>query len=187
MNKDGLRKVMIGKRNFLTKQEIFDKSKLVQQNLFSLPEFQQAKNVLSYVSFGTEVRTQDIIEHCLIEGKKVVVLFTDIQKHKLLLFKFESFELLAPSDFGIPEPDPKTAKPAKAKDMDLIIAPGLAFDEHKHRVGYGKGYFDSFLSDLKNKSPVVALAYDFQVVDSVPVEENDVKVDKIVTDKRIIE
>jgi 5-formyltetrahydrofolate cyclo-ligase len=71
-------------------------------------------------------------------------------------------------------------------DIDLAIVPGAAFDYSGNRLGYGAGYYDSLLAERKRKMLVIALAYEEQIVDSIPPEEHDVQVDMIVTDKRVI-
>jgi 5-formyltetrahydrofolate cyclo-ligase len=76
--------------------------------------------------------------------------------------------------------------------MDLFVVPVVAFDEDCSRLGYGKGFYDKLLSEVKSqkskvKSPIIAIAYEEQVVKSIPSELHDIKMDKIITDKRIIE
>jgi len=68
----------------------------------------------------------------------------------------------------------------------LIIVPGVAFDLNLNRIGYGKGYYDRFLSKVSKNVPKIALAYDFQVLESISEGENDIKMDMIITEKRII-
>jgi 5-formyltetrahydrofolate cyclo-ligase len=70
-------------------------------------------------------------------------------------------------------------------DIDLVIMPGAAFDSSCNRLGYGAGYYDILLSKRKKKIPIIALAYEEQLVDSIPSEKHDVRVDMIITDKRI--
>jgi 5-formyltetrahydrofolate cyclo-ligase len=72
------------------------------------------------------------------------------------------------------------------KDVDLVIVPGVCFDRSGNRLGYGAGYYDILLSHVKDKIPFVALAYEEQLVDTIPAEDHDVRVDIIVTDGHII-
>ena len=72
------------------------------------------------------------------------------------------------------------------EDIDLMIIPGAAFDLSGNRIGYGGGYYDILLSERRREIPVVALAYEEQLVDKIPSEKHDVKVDMIITDNRII-
>ncbi len=70
--------------------------------------------------------------------------------------------------------------------IDLVIVPGVAFDEDLNRIGFGKGYYDRILYRLSSRAKKVAVAHDFQVLNSIPSEEHDVKMDIIVTEKRVI-
>jgi 5-formyltetrahydrofolate cyclo-ligase len=93
---------------------------------------------------------------------------------------------LTPGYMGIPEPPQMDERLAGIDDADLVVIPGAGFDFAGNRLGYGAGYYDSLLSQRKKKIPVIALAYEEQIVDSIPAEQHDVKVDMIVTDKRVI-
>ena len=82
------------------------------------------------------------------------------------------------------EPNPAESTPVALSDVDLAIIPGVAFDERGNRLGYGMGYYDRLLSRFKGST--VALAFELQILPSVPREEHDVRVGKIVTEKRVI-
>jgi 5-formyltetrahydrofolate cyclo-ligase len=87
---------------------------------------------------------------------------------------------------GIPEPSLPDERLVNLNEIDIVIIPGAAFDYSGNRLGYGAGYYDILLSGRKRRMPVIALAYEEQIVDSIPAEDHDVKVDMIVTDKRVI-
>ena len=87
---------------------------------------------------------------------------------------------------GIMEPDPLLCKPLDPSLIDLIIVPGVAFDSMGGRIGYGKGYYDRFLPQLRADVPKLGLAYDFQVLPRVPQDEFDIRMDAIVTEKGIL-
>ncbi len=72
------------------------------------------------------------------------------------------------------------------EDIDLVIVPGAGYDYAGNRLGYGGGYYDILLSGKKKNMPIIALAYEEQLVDAIPAEQHDVRVDMIVTDQRVI-
>jgi len=80
----------------------------------------------------------------------------------------------------------KNPKLFSADKIDLIIVPGIAFDKNGNRLGYGLGFYDRFLCSLKEVATIVALAYDFQVLDEIPNDHHDVPVDTIITESKII-
>ncbi|MCG2708811.1 MAG: 5-formyltetrahydrofolate cyclo-ligase, partial [Thermodesulfovibrionales bacterium] len=88
---------------------------------------------------------------------------------------------------GILEPSVSEGKLTGLDNIDIIIIPGAAFDVSGSRLGYGAGFYDRLLAGIKKKIPIIAPAYEEQIVDDIPSEPHDVKVDKIVTDKRVIE
>jgi len=94
---------------------------------------------------------------------------------------------LEPGAFNILEPKKEFFRPVSPDDIDLVIIPGVAFDKDGDRIGYGMGFYDRFLRSMKKNIPVVALAYEFQIVDDIPVDDTDVTVHKIITEERIIE
>ena len=93
---------------------------------------------------------------------------------------------LHPGYKGIPEPSEDASRQVLENELGLIIAPGLAFDKRGYRIGYGKGFYDRFLFGLSQKVPAVGLAFDFQVVPTLPVSPGDFPLDLIITDERMI-
>ena len=176
-----LRNNILKKRDALSKKQIKDKSSKIKQVLFSLPEFKLAKTVCFFVSFNSEVDTHDMIKEALKKGKNVVVpIATD---HTLILSKIKDFkELNKENKYGILEPS-KLNKINK-KDVDVIIVPGTVFDKQCHRIGYGKGYYDSLLKGYNGLS--MGICFDLQLVDKVPRNDWDEKLDAIITDKGMV-
>ena len=84
------------------------------------------------------------------------------------------------------EPKKKFFRPVSPEDIDLVIVPGIAFDRSGERIGYGMGFYDRFLKKIRKDTSSIGLAYEFQIVDDIPSEETDVKVNKIITEKRVI-
>ncbi|HEC88549.1 MAG TPA: 5-formyltetrahydrofolate cyclo-ligase, partial [Thermoplasmata archaeon] len=103
-------------------------------------------------------------------------------KKEIRLSHLKSWKELHTGEYGILEPRKEFLR--IENNADIFIIPGIVFDEDGNRIGYGGGYFDRFLSDFKGKK--IALAYEFQIIKKMPNEKHDVKMDFIVTDKRII-
>ncbi|MDY6863536.1 MAG: 5-formyltetrahydrofolate cyclo-ligase [Thermodesulfobacteriota bacterium] len=183
-----LRNKIIVLRDSLSLEDREEKSKIIKRHLFKLPEFAKAKIILFFVSFRSEVLTENMIKESLIQGKIIGVPRTDIKNKKIVFLRINNFDIdLQKGVYGIPEPKKNISNIIRQEYVGLIIVPGSVFDEKGNRVGYGGGFYDRYLSFLDKKVPKVALAFDLQIVTSVPVLTAwDRPVDIIITEKRII-
>ena len=179
-----LKQEIIEKRKSLTKGEIKEKSNIIKENLFSLDEFKGAKNIMMYVSFNSEVDTQDLIKGLLDKEKNVIVPFVQKNNPILQLSELKSFNELEPKTLGILEPKDNFIREFNIKKVNLVIIPGIVFDQNGHRIGYGYGYYDRFLKKLNKDVKKIGFAFEFQLVDKIPEEQHDVPVDIIITEKR---
>lgn len=148
--------------------------------------YQEAQSILTYVSFGSEVSTRDLIERAMKDGKKVYV--PRVNGDTMEFYRFEEWKELEESRLGILEPDKNPAKRFpyelhisldRAQDC-VFIVPGLAFDSHCNRLGYGGGYYDRYLQGFE-KRMTLGIAYSEQIVDKVPVTNKDQSLDLVVT------
>lgn len=177
--KQQIRDEMLKKRNELDSSKAKEKSSEIIKKVCLLKEFKESKVIHCYISNGKEVETLNFIKG-ICNNKKIVVPYFVNNCLESSIFKESdqlkkgNFDFLEPSK---PENFPK-------KDINLIIIPGIAFDKKGNRIGYGKGCYDKFLDQIPAKK--IALAYDFQIVDNIPEEEHDVKVDCIITEDRVI-
>jgi len=179
LDKKDLRKDLLKKRERITDKEI--KSHEIFEKLRNLNEWKNAKIINTYVSLEEEVDTRFIIYHALLEGKRV---FCPITKGENLTFgEIFSFNDLIYGAYGILEP--KEPSNISIDEFDLIIVPGIAFNYSGYRIGYGKGYYDRFLNDVK-KGIKIGLVFNDLLLDSLCVEEHDKKVDIIITEKKVI-
>ena len=170
------RRVILNKRNRLTKDKIIEKSAIIKEKLFSSHAYKTAKTIMFYVSFGSEVKTDDMITEAL-EEKKVCVPVTD--DHHITPALIESYEdLNKKGKYNIPEPS--VIKKINKDNIDLVIVPGVVFDKENHRIGYGKGYYDKFMKDIKAKK--IRLAFDLQLLQIIPKDEWDIRLDKVITE-----
>jgi len=171
------------KRRKQNKEENRKKSREIKKRLFNLKVFNNAKTVLFYVSYNGEVNTHEMIKKAL-NIKKIVVPISNIADETLNLSILEDFYDLEISSYNILEPKKECITNISINDIDLIIIPGVAFDINGNRMGHGKGYYDKLLE--KSKVAKVGLCFEFQLVENIPTESHDIPVDKIITEKRII-
>jgi len=182
--KGSIRGELLAKRKLIPENEFNQKSILVQKNFLPLPEAKGARRVGAYISFSNEVKTRGIIESLLGAGNEVFLPVTDFEKKRIIFARFSSFDELSPNEIGIPEP--LDTKPVPPGSIDFFIIAGIAFDMKGFRIGWGKGFYDRFFNENKTTALKAGLAFDFQVVDEIPKDGHDVKMDFVVTEKRVI-
>lgn len=189
IDKAGIRLATLKKRDGLDIQTRTAKDILIKEKLFSLPDFQKAEVVFYFASFRSEVNTLGQIKEVLALNKRVIlprVAKLDNKTKGLKLYEIKGMADVSPGCMGILEPNTVEERLRSINDVDFVVMPGVAFDSRCNRLGYGAGYYDKLLSGLKKQIPLVALAYEEQIVEAVPVEAHDVKIHKILTDKRTI-
>ncbi|HAE43705.1 MAG TPA: 5-formyltetrahydrofolate cyclo-ligase [Clostridiales bacterium] len=185
--KDVIRNEMIKTRNTISKDDIFINSYKILDHLLTIDEFKNSNCVSTYLSFGNEVDTFMIVEWLVKNNKKVVVPYTEKREIKLTPVYIKDIrEELTVSAFGYPEPIIERVKKARFEEIDFVIVPGVGFDIMKNRIGYGKGYYDKYLSGFDPQIKFAGLAHDFQILDSIPTEPHDIGMDLVITEKRII-
>lgn len=163
---------------------------LIEQRLCSLPEFEQAEVLLPYLDFGPEVRTRGIIERAWAAGKTVALPWCVPDTHEMRWYKVSSFEALVRSGLGVeePVPDEENEQPLDDEQRMLAIVPGLTFDATGYRLGYGGGFYDTFLAKFDGVS--VGLCRTAQLSDDLRTEgiidAHDLPVRLVVTEHRVI-
>lgn len=182
-----IRRETLQKRDSIAKDLKAEKDISILQRIIMLPEFSDAKTILFYASFRSEADTMDMIKLSLHLGKLAVLPRVCKKEHILKLYEIKNMDELARGYMWILEPSVDEARLRKLSDIDLVIIPGAAFDTQGNRLGYGAAYYDKLLATLERKIPIIAPAYEEQVVEKIPAEPHDIKVDKIITDKRVIE
>lgn len=187
MDKKKLRERIKNQRDALPDKIREEKSQRIAHRFLSLPEFQSARCIMCYVTFQSEVDTIPIIESSLNQRKMVTVPLAEKTHRRLLISEVRDINReLVPGSYGIREPAENFRRIISSRLLDLMIIPGVAFDFHGNRLGYGGGYYDRLLKTLSSGVPLIALAYDLQVVEEIPAKHHDIKVYKIVTESRLI-
>lgn len=182
MLKSELRKKMIETRRKIPSSIRQRKETKIFEKVIALINTSSVNSVLLYASYNDEVDTWRIFDYCLENSIKTAFPKVEINRKELKLYWINKKEDLAPGYKGILEP--QRGHPAKIEDIALLLVPGVVFDERCFRVGYGGGFYDRLL--LSKRGLSVGLAFEEQVVEFIPNEIHDIKVDLIITDERII-
>ncbi len=159
----------------------------INARLLKLPEVRNSSTISTYLHTGSEVRTKELVEWAIANGKRLVVPISD-RANKLLIFsQVKSPEReLERGSYGIPEPKEEFRRPVPLEAADLMLVPGVAWDKSGYRIGYGAGYYDRSINAMRTRVMKIGLAYEFQLVPKVPRSHYDGRVDKIATERRII-
>jgi 5-formyltetrahydrofolate cyclo-ligase len=140
--------------------------------------------VAAYASYGSELDTRPLLQAVLAGGKALILPRVNRAARRLDLYRVADLAgSLAPGPWGIPEPWPDACPPAAIGEADLVVVPGVVFDVAGGRIGHGAGYYDRLLRGLAAGSPpLVAGAFDLQVVPEVPMDAHDRRVDLVLTE-----
>lgn len=185
--KKELRKKIIAARKDLAREVVEAKSAAIFKKIVSLEQYQKAEVIMTYLAINNEVETEPFILQALAEGKRIVIPVCQKETTTILPAEVKNYpDDLEPRTWGILEPKPDRLYPIDPKEIDLIIIPGVAFDEQGNRLGYGAGYYDRFLPRLRADVLKIAPAYDLQIVPTVYKGEHDQPVDIVVTETRFL-
>lgn len=182
MPKNKLRDKIKEKLQLQSKEERLRKSLEISKKLFYLKEFKEAKAVMFYVSKDGEVETRQMIMKALASGKKIVVPHINRRNKEMQACQIEDISReLCPGPYGIHQPREDFKKPLGLESIDMVIVPGVAFSQDGQRLGRGGGYFDRFLRQLPKKVFRVGLAFNFQIVESIPSFSHDESVNVVLS------
>ena len=179
--KGNIRKEVFARRRAATQEEIQEKSRMIYEKITALPEFLDADCFFAYMDFKKEVMTRDLIEKALQMGKTVAV--PRVEGDDMVYYEIKDFSTLKSGYFGIIEPD---GGKVCTREEGFLLVPGVAFDPARHRVGYGKGFYDRYLS-RHTQHATVAMALDFQIVETVPSDVYDICPQMLITPTMIYE
>ena len=176
------------RKNRIAQKNKDEVSRGICAKFMSLPAYRAARTVMWYVDAGSEVRTRHTLPEALTHGKRVVVPWCVVETNQLELFLLEDVSELVEGAYKILEPKDELRRlPGKVvapEELDLVMVPGTAFDPRGGRMGQGKGYYDRLLERARADAPLVALAFDCQVFDAIPVAPHDVFMDLVLTETR---
>jgi 5-formyltetrahydrofolate cyclo-ligase len=159
-------------------------AELIEEGLFGLPDLLDAETILLFYSFGTEVATAGIAERILASDKRLLLPYL-ADGGAMEAAEIRSGDELEPTSYGPREPG--GGIPVDPRSVDVVVAPGLAFDRRGNRLGYGGGHYDRYLARLGPAAVRVGIAFSLQIVDLVPAEPGDQRVEVIVTDQEVLD
>lgn len=167
-------------------EDVFKKwSSDIAANLFSTDDWKQADTIAVTISRGTEVDTKAIIEKGWEEGKLIVVPKCEPKLKDMTFRVLESFDQLEVVYYGLLEPMENETKAVSSSEINLILVPGLAYNQKGYRIGFGGGYYDRFLSKYDGRTAALAFQ-EVQLVEELPIEEFDIPVNMIITNEQVI-
>jgi 5-formyltetrahydrofolate cyclo-ligase len=180
--KEAFRRRMLAARNAIPAAERMRRSEEIARRVLQLPEAEGAGRVFTFLSFGSEVSTEPLIAGFRERGARVAV--PVLEGVRMEAADLTAGAALVPSGYGAMEPAERV--PVPPGEIDLVVAPGLAFDREGRRLGYGGGYFDGFLQRVRPGCAVAAIGFAEQIVDAVPVGPGDFTVRVVVTDREVL-
>ena len=180
--KNQIRQILRQRKDAMTPKDRVLKSQQICRHVMEL--IRDHETVMVFTSKEKEVNTEPLINVLFNRGNPVVVPIIEKEDISLRLSYLRDFSALVPSTFGVPEPIGSEI-PADANDISTIILPMLGFDRNGGRIGYGAGYYDRFLSKNQNMRKI-GIIFACQEVDNLPVDENDIRMDYIITEEGIV-
>lgn len=184
MQKEQLRKQVIQHLKAIPEKERKQIEKKLQINLFQSDYWKEAKTVGITMSRGFEWDTRAIIEEGWRQGKVMAVPKCYPEDKKMTFYRLHSFSDLETVYYNLLEPKPIQENILFKNQMDLIIVPGVVFDSHGYRIGFGGGYYDRFLASYQGKT--IAILSKIQLVDRILVEAHDIAVKHLLSEDGFI-
>jgi len=184
-DKREIRKRIMTLRNAMPLEAIAAKSGEIVQRLMELREIRESSTLMVFLSFGSEVITDGLIELGWDAGKRIVVPLCRPESRVLTPCLIGGFDELETGHYGIREPKADRLRVVPPEEIDAVLVPAVAFDRRGYRVGYGGGYYDRFLPKAP-QAVTIGAVFACQIVPEVPRDRYDVQVERIVTEEGII-
>ena len=190
--KTHIRKEILSKRASMTSEEVMEKSNTIISRLMEMKVYQDAKDILVYVDFQNEVMTKEFIVKAISQGKNIFC--PVIKNNEMDFYRINNLDDLEAGYFGILEPrtcndmqkyKPKNQIASSSQTKTLLIMPGVAFDEKKDRIGYGKGYYDRYLA-THSGFYIIAVCFELQMIENIEAQTHDKRPDILLTEERCI-
>ncbi len=180
--KSEIRQRLLDQRQGLNRQDIIRKSEAISNKLTELDCVRDAKCIMAYLAFRSEVDLKSLLEFCKEKGIRTAL--PRITGSGIMeAAEYADSSLLQQNKFGIYEPSNTCG--IEKENIDVIVVPAVAFDEEGYRLGYGGGYYDRFLENIK--AVKIGVCFDFQILNALPKEEHDIKMDVVISEKRTLD
>ena len=184
--KQALRSAGLARRAALAEADCQLLSRAIQARALQLHCYLACHSVALYSAIQNEVGTDDLLAHALQSGKKVFYPRVG-EDDSAGLFRVLAADELRAGRYGILEPADSTRLAEAEFEALTIFVPGVAFDMFGNRLGRGQGWYDRLLERARERATIVALAYEFQIVDAVPAGPGDQKVNYVITERRVVD
>lgn len=166
---------------------INNNSYIISEKVLSLECVKNAKNIMLYLDFNNEVKTNNLIVQLLKLNKIVSSPITIKNERKIIPYQITNLdEGIVVGAYGIREPNPKYSLEINPYDIDIVIVPAVAYDKNCYRLGYGGGFYDRFLSKLRYDTITIGIAFDFQIFENIPKEKHDAQLNYVITETKIL-
>lgn len=187
--KQAIRQRIITDREQLPARLRIQLSSEITARILRLPQYQAARMVLGYMSFGAEFMGDSWAHQVLADGKHLLLPKVNLDSKELDLYRVTDLQHdLAPGLWDIREPLLDCcAKAAGLEKLDFILMPGVAFGRDGARLGYGGGFYDKLIARLPHRPALVAAAYSMQIVADLPQESTDRKAEWLLTENETID
>ncbi len=182
MPKRSIRSHFLAARKSRSIQACVDSSAEIQKRFMRSDLFRDARCLALYSAIHNEVSTDQVLVQALASGKALA--FPRISGQELEFVMIESPSELVPGSFGVKEPQGSNL--VAVEKIDLIVVPGVVFDQRGHRLGYGRGYYDRALAQCQGQAQKVGFAYDFQLVEELPATDYDETLSVLITESRTL-
>ena len=186
--KQNIRQYIVAVRQQMAGEERGRLSQAIAARIASMEAYRTANTVLAYMNFGAEFAADIFVQQALCDGKRVLLPRVNRSSNELDIYQVtDLLRDLAPGMWNISEPlVERCARVDTLEEVDFILLPGVAFGRDGARLGYGGGFYDKLLARLKHHPALVAGAYAMQIVEGIPQEDNDRKVEWLVTENETI-
>lgn len=185
-SKTQTRQALLARLLGLAKEEIKKRSTDIEKILMSLPIYKEARLIMAYVPLKGEVDLLGMLRNAK-GNKRICFPVMNLKDNSLQVFEVDDLDgQLVRGPYGVMEPDVNVCKKVRLQEIDLILVPGIGFDKSKNRLGRGAGFYDRFLKNNDLSAKKIGVAFDFQLLDSLPCDPVlDEKVDMVVSESRI--
>jgi 5-formyltetrahydrofolate cyclo-ligase len=182
MPKRSIRTQFLAKRKSRTIEACARMSIEIQERFLQSSLFRCADCLALYSAIHNEVLTGAVAEQAFAAGKTLA--YPRVNADNLEFVAVKSSEELTPGIFGVLEP--QGCKLIAAEDLDLVVVPGVVFDQQGHRLGYGRGFYDRALNECREDCVKVGFAFDFQLIEALPAAAHDKTLSVLMTETRTL-
>jgi 5-formyltetrahydrofolate cyclo-ligase len=186
--KQNIRKNILAQREQLSADTRAAHSAAISARIAKLEVYRQATTILGYMNFGAEFASELWIQQVLADGKKLALPRVNRHTNQLELYWVDDLEnQLAAGLWGIREPIvERCERLVTLNEVEFALLPGVAFTRDGARLGYGSGFYDKLLAHMTHQPALAAAAFALQIVEQIPQEATDVKVEWIITEQETI-